>query len=631
MKKSIHRILIPMLVVSFSFCCCAQTAEEIRQIQSKTNLKKLSEFASISEAEYYQKKKRLELHTKQFGWLKNKVTTDGKVMELFDISPDNKPIYIMPLDAQGNVTVKSDKLYTGGGLNLNVHGEGMTVGIWDVFAVKTTHTALEGRDIVMDSVYYDPFETGGYDWRKRHATAVVGQIIASGDYNSDYTDPGGTNQGKAQGIAYKANALSYESNKHIIEANKAAQNGLLVSNHSYAIGDFGGSYYVSVARDFDNIMYFAPYYLAVWACGNTNSPTLHDQLNEYSVNKNGLAVANSRKLLSYTGPLSVQRGSLSSRGPSDDLRIKPDITAAGTGARVLSTKIGVENFYANGSGTSYASPTVAGGVLLLQQHYKNLNPTFMRSATVKGLILHTAEEAGPNPGPDITFGWGLMNLERAANAITMDGGKSLIKEDSLINGESFSRELVASGSEPLVATICWTDSAGTPVNDNNALRQLVNDLDVRLVSNGITYYPWKLDSTNVENAALTGDNTRDNVEKIEVSAPATGQTFTIIVNHKSQLAGNGQLFSLIVTGLEECVANRNINSTVNFASLDQQQASATITVQNTIRNGGKAIYHAADEVLFKDGFTGFAGAEVRAYLEGCTTITMLVQHLSSAR
>jgi hypothetical protein len=242
----------------------------------------------------------------------------------------------------------------------------------------------------------------------------------------------------------------------------------------------------------------------------------------------------------------------------------------------------------------------------------------MRSSTVKGLMLHTASEAGPAPGPDITFGWGLLNVESAAKAISNNGGKSTILEDSLGGGKTFAREFIASGSEPLVASICWTDTAGTPVSDNNPMIQLVNNLDVRLSDGTNTYYPWKLDSTNYNGPALKGDNNRDNIEKIEIANPVPGQKYTLTVSHKGSLYKNGQWFSLIVTGLDECVANRTISSNVNSVSADQQQASATITLQNSISNGAKAIYHATDEVLLKNGFTGLAGSEVRAYLEGCT-------------
>jgi branched-subunit amino acid transport protein AzlD len=43
------------------------------------------------------------------------------------------------------------------------------------------------------------------------------------------------------------------------------------------------------------------------------------------------------------------------------------------------------------SGTSIA---ITGLIVLLQQHYKNVNNVFMKAATVRGLLCHSADEAG---------------------------------------------------------------------------------------------------------------------------------------------------------------------------------------------------------------------------------------------
>ena len=110
--------------------------------------------------------------------------------------------------------------------------------------------------------------------------------------------------------------------------------------------------------------------------------------------------------------------SFSGWGPTDDGRIKPDICANGVG--LYSSYSGSDTQYASISGTSMATPNLSGSLLLLQQHYQNLFGTgsFMRSATLKGLVIHTADEAGSNPGPDYKFGWGLANMATAAQAIT---------------------------------------------------------------------------------------------------------------------------------------------------------------------------------------------------------------------
>src|SRR3546814_20399712 len=70
------------------------------------------------------------------------------------------------------------------------------------------------------------------------------------------------------------------------------------------------------------------------------------------------------------------------------------------------------------SGTSSASPNIAGSLLLLQELYAlRHDGAFMRAATLKGLAIHTAGEAGPSPGPDYRFGWGVLNTASAAEEI----------------------------------------------------------------------------------------------------------------------------------------------------------------------------------------------------------------------
>jgi len=581
--------------------CCAQTAEEKEKIKKKTRVSELKQIAEKSAREYEQKLKRISKPNT------GKPSTPGQVDDqqriIMDVDKNGNPIYLTPLDSDGNAAVKAPSLYTGGSLGLSVNGEGMTAGVWDDGSVRATHISLEGRAVNLNT-----------SSAANHATFVAGQIAATDIYSPMRT------YGKAAGIAPKANIRAYDGASDESEVATEIANGLIVSNHSY--GSSSGSYYSSTARAFDNLSYLAPYYVSVWAAGNANIPTGTDQINLFATGKNSIAVASTAQLAAYTGPGSVVRAGLSSRGPSDDGRIKPDIAA--NGESVSGIMASADNAFINttggGTGTSFAAPTVTGALLLLQQHYNNLNSQFMLGSTVKGLMLHTAAEAGSNPGPDITFGWGFLDVEKAANVITNNGGKSAILEDSLRNGTTFSRELVASGTEPLVATICWTDTAATAVllDNNDPTRKLINDLDLRLAGNSSTYYPWKLDSTNYNGAALQGDNIRDNIEKIEIPNPVAGQTYTLTVSHKNTLYKNGQWFSVIISGLQECVANRTILSGVSYPSLDQQQASATITAKNTISNGGKAIYHAGDEVLLKDGFTGLAGSEVRAYLEGCT-------------
>ena len=151
--------------------------------------------------------------------------------------------------------------------------------------------------------------------------------------------------------------------------------------------------------------------------------------------------------------------------------------------------------YQSLSGTSMSSPSATGSMILLQEHYQETKGTgnFMTAATLKALVIHTADEAGSNPGPDYAFGWGLMNTLKAAQKITEDQNLNVIDELSINNGANYQRTVTAKGGEPLLVTIVWTDKPGTPVSASldptNAM--LVNDLDLRVTQSSNTYYPWK--------------------------------------------------------------------------------------------------------------------------------------------
>ena len=112
--------------------------------------------------------------------------------------------------------------------------------------------------------------------------------------------------------------------------------------------------------------------------------------------------------------------SFSGWGPTDDGRIKPDLVTKGVA--VKSCLADSNNAYATWNGTSMATPGATGALLLLQEHYNDTYSTFMKAATLKALAIHTADETGPNPGPDYMFGWGLMNTAKAALHISDSPG-----------------------------------------------------------------------------------------------------------------------------------------------------------------------------------------------------------------
>ena len=293
-------------------------------------------------------------------------------------------------------------------------------------------------------------------------------------------------------------------------------------------------------------MYNAPYYLMVSAAGNAqrsydnDSPNYgktadgFDLLLGFATSKNGLTIAGANTKIGNKGELKEANvSSYSSLGPVDDGRIKPDL--AGDGTSIFSTSSTSNSSYDTSMGTSMATPGVTGSLLLLQQYHEELYGNYMKAATLKGLALHTADDVNAT-GPDYKMGWGIMNAKTAAELLQKKDYSSLIKEESLSEGNTYEITVTANGSENLIVSISWTDLEGEFINRgelNNATPALINDLDVRVSQNGETYLPWKLNPTKADDAAKKGDNNVDPFERIEV-ANAKGE-YTITITHKGVL------------------------------------------------------------------------------------------------
>lgn len=214
--------------------------------------------------------------------------------------------------------------------------------------------------------------------------------------------------------------------------------------------------------------------------------------------------------------------SSSSRGPTADGRIKPDLCANGQGN--LSTDAG--NGYRSGGGTSAASPSLAGTAAALYQAYRaqngGANPS---SALIKAALLNTAEDLG-NVGPDYISGFGRVHAGRALELLQ----NNWYTNATVTNGATKIHTIqVPSGTQQLRVMLYWHDPEGLP----NAAKALVNDLDVSLkTATGDAYLPWVLsriahpDSLN--KPAYRGVDRVNNVEQITLETPEAG-TYTVQV------------------------------------------------------------------------------------------------------
>jgi len=100
----------------------------------------------------------------------------------------------------------------------------------------------------------------------------------------------------------------------------------------------------------------------------------------------------------------------SSRGPTFDDRIKPDIVARGVGLTTVYPAAGDSTFYSAANGTSFSSPLVTGVVALLLEEHPEWGPYQVREA-----LQVTADRSlnGPQGSPDNDYGWGYVRGNEA--------------------------------------------------------------------------------------------------------------------------------------------------------------------------------------------------------------------------
>tara|TARA_R110002096_G_scaffold291313_1_gene485547 strand:- start:55 stop:2013 length:1959 start_codon:yes stop_codon:yes gene_type:complete len=554
------KLFSTLSLLFFCLSIYSQTTEEKNKIIKDYDIESLNNLKLDLNQKNKANNTLIEDYIKKNGLKRRVKTSSGGVKEIKYIL-NNTPIYITTDNVNAAKSTRTDRLHNGGSLGLNLEGQNMKIAIWDGGRVLLTHQEFLNSDSSASRATKGEFLI---TILSDHATHVAGTMVAKG------TDA------SAKGMAPQATITSYDWTSDETEViDEITNNALLISNHSYGISGYSGNTltvsnwypgcYESDAINWDQIAYNAPYYLMVTSAGNNGSDLQdytgqllagYDKLMGAKNAKNNLVVASAKPLVFPNGNILIQEDAFSSQGPSDDGRIKPDITANGNLS--YSSFSSSDTAYGSIGGTSMSSPNVSGTSLLLQQYYNDLNSQFMKAATLKGLVCHTATDDTFSAGPDPELGWGFLNAESSAQAILDDSnGSALILESNLANGNSYTTTFSTTGSGALSATICWTDPPGPSQSGilNSSTPVLVNDLDLRLTApDGTTvFFPWKLQLSDVSAPAITGDNIVDNIENIDIDTPVAG-TYTLTVSHKGTLASS-QDFSLILTGSNITLSN----------------------------------------------------------------------------
>lgn len=586
MNKKNTKLLL-LFLCSFTFLGFSQTRLEKKKITKNYNISKLKSLSKKFSSDFYKEKQEAVKLARQKGWKIKYTDANGSHHELMKVTKEGRPVYYKTFNTDAGISTRTNWLHNNGSLGLNLEGQGMTAYIWDQGIARSTHQ--EYRDSGGQSRYSVGDDS---DELSDHAAHVTGTIIASG------VDL------RAKGMAPQAKGIGYDWGNDENEIVEAAAEGMLLSNHSYGwsmetIEDWKIGAYIEESMEMDEVLYNAPYYLQVEVAGNygnddisnedplfTNSS--YDKLTKWATAKNNLVVANAKDAIIDTESgelLSVEIHVDSSEGPTDDLRIKPDIT--GNGTLLFSTYEHSDTAYDILSGTSMSAPNVTGSLLLLQQQYNEMYGSFMLGATLKGLALHTADDAGDN-GPDAIWGWGLLNAKKAAETIRDKGVFAEIEELELPQGETYTIKVEADGNSPFLASISWRDIPGTPNTGsaNNLRKVLVNDLDIRVSKGSKTFYPWKL--TNVDSNEK-GDNKADPFERVDVGEESG--IYIITVSHKGALVGVSQKFSLIITGAVIYNDEEPPTSPSDLAASNTTASTTDLSWSASTDNEGVVEYH----------------------------------------
>ncbi|MDW3645477.1 MAG: S8 family serine peptidase [Bacteroidia bacterium] len=408
-------------------------------------------------------------------------------------------------DFRGRALHKANAINSLAPMGRKYDGEGISILVRDDGALGP-HIDFQGR-------LNSQFLTGGADGT--HGDGVAGIMAGSGNL-----DP------QAQGMASGSDLYVSRYSPSFIEMNNLHFNqGVVITNSSYSDGCNDGYTSTTETVEFQTLSSTGQSLLHVFSAGNSGNSDCGygagarwgNITGGHKIAKNVIATAN----LDTDGSLMAS----SSRGPASDGRIKPDLAANGNNH--LSTSPG--NAYSPFGGTSGAAPGVAGVATQLYHAYRELNAdTLPKSGLIKAVMLNSADDLG-NKGPDFRFGWGRINAFRAVRILENRTWLS-----SSIEQDSSNTHLlkVPAGVKEMRVMTYWMDPAASTL----ASTALVNDLNTKLnLPSGSSLDPWILDSnpnpSNLNNPAIRGVDSLNNVEQVTIENPAAGNYVLEVHGH----------------------------------------------------------------------------------------------------
>lgn len=268
-----------------------------------------------------------------------------------------------------------------------------------------------------------------------------------------------------------------------------------------------------------------------------------------STAKNSVTVGNHQAR--YNGaPDNLMSGS--SRGPTDDGRIKPDIIAPGGYVRSCRAQEAQDiagsswqsTWYLEYTGTSMATPNAAGASALIREYLLEIaqRPS-PQGALIKALLVLGAQDINTRDIPNNDEGWGRVNLKET---LAPSQGRGIWVDDrSVLSNTGQSKSYVFNvtfANSQLKTVLAWSDARGSRFSNN----QLVNDLDLEVESPDGTIYL----GNDFANGRSTTGGTKDDVNNLEVVLIDTAMKGIWTVRVKDGMHGgsNTQPFAIAVSG-----------------------------------------------------------------------------------
>lgn len=265
--------------------------------------------------------------------------------------------------------------------------------------------------------------------------------------------------------------------------------------------------------------------------------------------KNIISVGNHQNR--YNGaPDNVMQGS--SRGPTDDGRLKPDVIAPGGYVRSCRAQEATDTdgatwsntYYMEYTGTSMATPNAAGVAVMVREYLVEIaqRPS-PQGALIKALLVLGAQDVGTRDVPNDDEGWGRINLR---NTLAPPSGQGIWVDDRSVmsntgNSKTYSFN-ISQSSDQFKAVLTWSDERGSRFSN----KQLVNDLDLTVEAPDGTLYLGN-DFTN--GRSVTG-GTRDSINNLEVVLidNAVQGTWVVKVKDAGHSGSSSQPYAIAIMG-----------------------------------------------------------------------------------